>query len=237
MYLYSYPSTHAICGLAAVCRIYTLRHPVHLHYPCISVKPPLLLEDILDRACLRCTWRWRLSELRDALGCRDWASLEMHWETEIEWTQRCTWRPGSSEFGDELGGHDCGNLQAIIERVCRYIWRPWSSEFGDALRGHDRASLQMHLEAVIERVRRYTWRPWSSEIGPVLGGGRWTARQDSIYQLVNSQPWECDKVTLPLKLLWRTGWWRLIGREVRWKLKLHSGVNSKSWEWRDDRRS
>jgi len=54
------------------------------------------------------------------------------------------------------------------------------------------------------------------------------ARRDSIHQLVNSQPWECDKVTLPLKLLWRTGWWQSIGREVRRKLKIHSGVNSKS---------
>jgi len=68
MYLYSYPSTHAISELAAVCQIYTPRHPVHLRYPCISVQPPSLLEDILDRACLRCTWRRRLSELRDALG-------------------------------------------------------------------------------------------------------------------------------------------------------------------------
>jgi len=68
MYLYSYTSTNAISGLAAVCRIYTPRHPVHLRYPCISVQPPSLLEDILDRTCLRCTWRRRLSELSDALG-------------------------------------------------------------------------------------------------------------------------------------------------------------------------
>ena len=68
MFLYSSPSTHAISGLAAVCRIYTPRHPVHLRYPCISVQPPSLLKDILDRACLRCTWRRRLGELRDALG-------------------------------------------------------------------------------------------------------------------------------------------------------------------------
>ena len=71
MYLYSYPSTHAISGLAAVCRIYTPRHPVQLHYPCISVQPPSLHEAILDRACLRCAWRRRLSELREELGGRD----------------------------------------------------------------------------------------------------------------------------------------------------------------------
>jgi len=71
MYLYSYTSTQAISGLVAVCRIYTPRHPVHIRSPGISVQPPSLLEDILDRACLRCTWRRRLSELRDALGGRD----------------------------------------------------------------------------------------------------------------------------------------------------------------------
>jgi len=200
------------------------------------VNSEMHLEAVIERVW-RCTWRLRSSELRDALGGRDRASLEMHLETEIEWTQRCTWRPGSSKFGDALGGHDHANLQAVIERVWRYTWKPWSSEFGDELGGRDRASLEMHLEAMIERVWRYTWRPWLSEIGRVLGGGRWTARRDSIHQIVNSQPWECDKVTLPLKLLWRTGWWRSIGREVRRKLKIHSGVNSKSWEWRDDRQS
>jgi len=202
VYLYSYPSTHAISGLAAVWRIYTPRHPVHLLYPCISVQPPSLLEDILDRARLRCTWRRRLSELRDALGDWDRVNSEMY-------------------------------LEAGIERVWRFSWRPWSCE----LAGRNWVSLEIHLEAVIERVWRHTWRPWSSEIGRVLGSGRWMARRDSIHQLGNSQPWECDKVTLPLKLLRRTGWWLSIGREVRRKLKLHSWVNSKLWEWRDDRPS
>jgi len=31
-----------------------------------------------------CTWRTRLSELRDAQGGRDRASLDMHMEAEIE---------------------------------------------------------------------------------------------------------------------------------------------------------
>jgi len=83
MYLYNYPSTHAISGLAAVCWIYTPHHPVHLHYPCISVQSPSLLEDVLDRACLGCTWRRRWSELSDALGGRDRASLEMQLEGMI----------------------------------------------------------------------------------------------------------------------------------------------------------
>ena len=51
---------------------------------------------------------------------------------------------------------------------------------------------------------------------------------DSIHWLVNSKLWECEEVTVPLKLLWRTGWWRSISREAREKLKLHSGVKSKS---------
>jgi len=154
MYQYSYPSTHAISGLAAVCRIYTPHHPVHLCYPCISVQPPPLLGDVLDWMCLRCTWRRRSSELRDALGGPDWVSSEMHLETEIGWTQRCTWRPGSSKFGDELGGHDRANLQAVIEWVWRSTWRPRSSEFGDALGGRDRESWEMHLEAMLVRTCR-----------------------------------------------------------------------------------
>ena len=62
------------------------------------------------------------------------------------------------------------------------------------------------------------------------GDGRWEVRHVlRFYSSVSySKPWECDKVTLPFKLVWRTGWWRSIGREVRRKLKLHSGVNLKS---------
>ena len=65
------------------------------------------------------------------------------------------------------------HLESMIVRTCR----PQSSKSGDTLGG-----------------------PKSSEIGQVLGGHRWTAPRDSIHQFVNLQPWECDKVTLPLKL-------------------------------------
>jgi len=215
------------------------------------------------QAVIERVWRYTgtpwSSEYGDALGGRDQASLEMHLEAAIEPVWRYTRGPWSSKFGDTLGGRDRASLEiwtwrqwwcelagrnraslethldTVMERVWRCTWRPWLSEFGDALGGCDWASLEIHLEAVIERVWRYTWRPWSSEIGGVLGGGRWTACWDSINHLVNSQPWECDKVTLPLKRLWRTGWWRSISREVPWKIQLHSGVNSKLWEWRDDR--
>jgi len=204
MYLYSYPSTHAISGQAAGGA-----------WEQFEVRLKMTIE-----WTRRFTPRLWSSDFGDALGGSNWASLEIHLEAVIE----RVWRYA-------LGGHGYANLQAVIKRVWRYTWRPWSSELGDALGGRDWASLEMLLEAVIERVWRYTWMPWSSEIGRVLGGGRWTAHRDSIHQLVYSQPWECDKVTLPLKFLRRTGWWRSIGREVCQKLKLHSVVNSKSyWE-------
>jgi len=91
-------------------------------------------------------------------------SLEMHLETEIEWTQRCTWWPGLSEFGDAIGDRE-------IEWTQRCTWRPRLNEFGDALGGRDRVNSEMHLEAVIERVGSYTWRPRWNKIGGVLGDG------------------------------------------------------------------
>jgi len=69
------------------------------------------------------------------------------------------------------------HLQAVIERVWKCTWRPWSSEFDDALGRHHQARVEEYLEAV---NRRHT--------------GCW----HSIHPLVNSQPWECDEVTLPL---------------------------------------
>jgi len=65
-------------------------------------------EAVIERVW-RCTWRPRLSELRDALGGRDRASLEMHFEAVIERGWRCNWRPRLSELRDAL--------RAVIERV------------------------------------------------------------------------------------------------------------------------
>ena len=65
--------------------------------------------------------------------------------------------------------------------------------------------------------------------------GRRARCRDSIHQLVSSKQWDCDKVTLSLKLWWRTGWWRLISWEVLRKQELHSAVHSKSSEWWDYR--
>jgi len=63
----------------------------------------------------RCSWTWRLSELRDTLRGHDWVSLEMQLETEIEWTQRCTGRPWSSECRDALWGRDRASVQMQLE--------------------------------------------------------------------------------------------------------------------------
>jgi len=233
MYLYSYPSTHAISGLA-----------VGGAWEQFEVHLKMTIE-----WAQRYTPRPWSSDFGDSLGGGNRVYLEIHLEAVIE-----------RGWGYALGGHDGANFQAVIERVWRYTWRPRSSEFGDALGGRDRSSLEMHWEAEMEWTQRCLWRPWSIESGDTLGDRDrasvemhlwaviervWTStwmrsmevRRVSLHPVVNSQPWECDEVTLPWKLLWRTGWSRSIGREVHRMLKLHWGVNSKSWEWRDDRRS
>jgi len=47
------------------------------------VNSEMHFEAVIERVW-RCNWRPRLSELRDTLGGRDRASLEMHLEAEIE---------------------------------------------------------------------------------------------------------------------------------------------------------
>jgi len=59
------------------------------------VNSEMHLEAVIERVW-RCTWTLRSSELRDALGGRHRASLEMHLEAVID------------EFGDALGGRDRG---------------------------------------------------------------------------------------------------------------------------------
>jgi len=46
------------------------------------------------------------------------------------------------------------------------------------------------------------------------------------HQLVISQPWECDKVTLPLSSHGELADGGRLYMEAHRKLKLHSGVNS-----------
>jgi len=81
-------------GVSQIC---TPRHSVHLRYPCISVHPPSLNNDVL-RGCVR-------------------ASCEIPFEAVIERVWRYTWRVRSSEFGDALGGHDRARLEQYLEAV------------------------------------------------------------------------------------------------------------------------
>jgi len=111
---------------SGVCRIYTPRHSVHLRYTCISVQPPSLLEDVLARACLRCTWRRSSSELRDALGGRDWASLEMNLQAVIGRVRRCTWRPWLSEIGRVLGASRWTARRESIHQLVNS--QPWECD-------------------------------------------------------------------------------------------------------------
>jgi len=183
----------------------------------------------------------------------DWEQFKVHQKMMIEWTQRYTPRPWLSEFGDAIGDRDGVNsemhweaviewvwrctLRAVIEQVCRCTLRPWSSEFGGAIGDWDWVNSEIYWDAMIERVWRCTWRPKSSEHRDALRAVRCARCWDSIHWLVNLKQWECDEVTLPLKLLWGNSWWQSICREVRRKQKLHSGVNSKLREWRDDKQS
>jgi len=70
----------------------------------------IYLEAVIDPVW-RCTWRPRSSELREALGGRDQASLGMDWEAVIERVWRCNWRPRLSELRDTLPGRDRVSLE------------------------------------------------------------------------------------------------------------------------------
>jgi hypothetical protein len=149
-----------------------------------------------------------MSKLRDALGGCDRASLVMH-------------------------------LKAILERVWWCTRSPLSSELRDALEGHNPASMEMHLQAELKLTQRCTLSPWSRKLGVehrVYHQERMkeclekvdTRRAgccDSMHQLVNSQPWECDKLTWHLsshvELAGGGGSWR----EAHRKLKLPAGFN------------
>jgi len=69
-------------------------------------------------------WRFnsrpRLSELRDALGCRDRPSLEMHLEAEMNSTLRHTRRPGSIQVGDENCSQNRASLEMQLEPEIEY---------------------------------------------------------------------------------------------------------------------
>jgi len=91
------------------------------------------------------------------------------------------------------------------------------SKFGDALGGRDRASFDLHLVAVIERDWMSTWRQ-SMDGAPVA--------VTVSHELVNSQPWDCDKVTLTLSTHGALADGGRSYLEAPRNLKLHSWVNS-----------
>jgi len=73
----------------------------------------------------------------------------------------------------------------------------------------------VNLEALIVRMWTSTWR-W-----PMDGA----AGTDSVTQLVYSQPWECDKVCLPMRSHGELADGGPSYREVGRNLKLRSAVN------------
>ena len=135
-----------------------------------SLSPPLLPLYLSTPAITheQCTSRLWSSELRDALGGRDWVNSEMHLEAEIEWTQRCTWRPRLSELRDALRGCDRASFDMHLEAEIE--WTQWCTP------SHDWASLDMHLQATIKRDWRSTWK---QSIGTEA------RRQLRLYSLVN----------------------------------------------------
>jgi hypothetical protein len=104
-------------------------------------------------------------------------------------------------------------LEALIERVLRCTWRRRSWELG----GRDRASLEMHFGGG-DRARL------DDDLEAV--DGRRTRCSDSIHQVVDSQTWECDKVTLPLSSHGELADGGQLCMKACRKLKLHPGVDS-----------
>jgi hypothetical protein len=130
-----------------------------------------------------------------------------------------------------------------MDAVIVWSWRPWLYQ----LECDNHASWEIwtyrlkpcNLGAVIVWGWKCTWRLWSSEIGRVLGGSWWMACQE--IGLYSSVSWsatlgmsQCD-FTLRCHAELADG-----GRSCRvicQKLMLHSGVNSWSCGWRENKQS
>jgi len=80
------------------------------------------LEAVIEQVW-RCPWRPTLRQLRDALGGRDRARLEMHLEAETERVCRCNWGPTLSELRDALGGRDWVSLVMHLPTTIEWDWR------------------------------------------------------------------------------------------------------------------
>jgi len=176
----------------------------------------------------------------------------MNWQAVIEGIWRYTPRPWSSEVRDALGSGNPAyleiHLEAVIEWVGGYTCSRRSSRYEDTAGCPDRVKLEMHSEIVIECIRRWTLKPWSWELGGrnragleihfrgcdwarldehlAAVNGRCATSWDSIQQIMDSESWECDKVTLHFSAHGEIVEGRWSCREARQELKLHSGVNS-----------
>jgi len=124
MYLYSYPSTHSISGLAAgsAWEQFEVRRKMTIEWTQI------------------CTWWPWLSEIGYAFGGPDSASWEMNlgghnhvnFKAVIEWLGICTVSQWLHEFGYALGGHNRATSKAMIElgwecpseAIFLQTWRP-----------------------------------------------------------------------------------------------------------------
>ena len=218
MYLYSYLSRHGISGLAARGDWQDFKVRLRMTIKSIStsitpVSPYTCRHSLtmdfkaVTERVARWTLRSRSSELTHAHQGQDRVNSEIQSETVIQRVWRCTWRPWWSKLGDPLGGRDRVDSEMHSEM--------WSSKFRDPLAaGYGRGRLDDYLEVVY----------------PEAVDGTCGSCTDTLHRLIDSKTWEFDEVTLSLKLLCRTGWWQS-------KLKLHSGVNSKSRQWRDYRQS
>jgi hypothetical protein len=125
---------------------------------------------------------------------------------------RCTWRPQSSNVGDTLGGHISTRLEAVFVRHWGCTLRPWTWAVGDRYRG----SVKVSLQAVDWQRARY-WH--------------------SIHQAGLSQPWKCDKVTLPCCSDEELDDWCQSCSEACRKPKQHPGVQLECRKWRKDKQS
>jgi len=127
-YYLSFNNFQNLCIQFVFSSMYLCIYIANMYSP--SLSPPPLPQYLRTPAIAhsRCTWRPWSSELRDALGGRDWVNSVIHCEAVIERVQRCTWRPKSSELRDTLRGRDQASLEmqleAVIERVSRCTLRP-----------------------------------------------------------------------------------------------------------------
>jgi len=213
MYLYSYPSTHNASGLAA----------------------GGIWQEF--KVCLTTTIEWtdiftlklRSSVIEEALR----GHAHVNYKDRIEGPGRYTWRLWSCKVADVLGSCDPASLEiCTLEAMMVLSWRPWLCKLG----GYSQVILEMNVEVMIVQSSRCK----ISELYDTLGG-RNCARVDEylksvhvrragcwncFHLLVDSQPWECDGENFLLSYHRGVADGSQSRREIHWKWKQHSGVNS-----------